>query len=377
MLGVALLAAAGWWVLCAPLVEEPREIGLDSQATRAAREPAASALDGRVEVAKSMAPSAPRRASNGDRCGDDQRPEYTLMPMPEGPLLMPVVTKPAALGYAAAQARIDAALRSSPDPFDRAVADLLNVGDMRTPAGALDALVQDAGTSTDPRAYSLALNACADSDARSGTPVGGPPPPPSCASLNARRWAQLDPGNGVPWLAIFQQARAMRDAAAQEDALAHLTAADRFDGHLYAAAGAVLRRASGDPTDGAATDDLATRTIALNPVRSTLAGMCRRESIVDAAQLAQCESIANTMFEHSDEQGLRAQGAYLTFVSSGDSGRLDLARAERERIESRAKVEAATSPCNAQSVEMKRLLRSAQVGEVEAMREAASASATP
>ena len=378
---MALLLAAGWWVLRAPLAEEPRakgaEVDLDSPAMRELAASSVPMPDGRVELVKSPAASAPGQGTNSDRCGNEQRPGYTLMPMSEGPFLKPVMTKPAALNYAAAQARIDAALRSSPDAFDRAVADLLNVGDMRTPSGALEALVEDAGASVDARVYSLALIACRDAEARSGPPVDGPPPPASCASLNARRWAQLDPGNGVPWLAIFQEARQADDAAAQEDALAHLAASTRFEGRLHAAAGAVLRRASGNPEDGAATDDLATRTIALNPVSSTLASICKRESGVDATRLDQCETIATAMFERSDDQSLRAQGAFITFAATGDPRRRDIARAERKRMESRAEAAGATSACDAQQAEMKSLLRSAQVGEVQAMREAAHASAIP
>lgn len=378
MLAVSLLLTAGWWVLRSPLVERGRHgiAGGDAH-LEAMRENAASSEtspEGAVALASARVASAPASAASGQLCGDEQRPEVTLIR--KGPFMMPVVTKPASVTYTAAQARLDAALRSSADPFDGAVADLLNVGDMRTPSGVLDALVEDAITSDDPRVYSLARNACADADAREGPPVDGPPPPPSCATLSVRRWAQLDSGNGVPWLLMLQQSEAAGDVVALEDALAHLAAARRFEGRLYSSAGAVLRHDPGRPEEGAAVDDLATHTIALNPVASTLTHLCKHDTGVEPARLAQCETIATTLFDHSDEQSLRAQGAAVTFAVTGDPARKNLVRAERERMETRAKATTAALPCETQRIEVKTLVREAQVGEVEAMRELASASAT-
>jgi len=303
----ALLVGGGWWVVRGPMVDKPTSgssdlvvdepVLLDSSVTTAASSPSHA---GPLALSGARAASVAGPPVVVERCGDEQRPEYGSVK--RGPFDVTVVTKPAGLAYTAAQARIDAALRASADPFDRAVADLVNVGDMRTPEGALDAVVQDALATSDPRIYSLAFIACVDSDARTGFPTDGPPPPPSCAKLSVRRWTQLEPDNGVPWLAAIQEAHGNSDPSELADALAHLVAASRFEGRLHAAAGAVLQQASASAQDAAAVGDLASRAIALDPVGSTLRGLCNSKSGADEARLAQCAAIATTMFEHTDSQ---------------------------------------------------------------------------
>ena len=378
--GIALLAAAVWWVVRAPVVPKAvaaaPELAIDLPSANAKAGSSASAA---LAVAPRHAASSAASASDGtkdvERCGDEQRPEYGFIP--KGPLQIWVQTKPGGLGYAAAQTRIDAALRASADPFDRAVSDMLNVGDSRSPAGALDAVVQDALASSDPRIYSLAMHACLDADARSDPLIGGPAPPQSCKSLDARQWASIDPGNGVPWTEIYLQAGKAGDAAAEADAIAHLAAATRFDDRPDIAAAAVLRNARANPNDAAAANDLAQRGLWLNHYGGMPALKCQSALGHDAALTAQCEAIATTMFEHSDSIQLRSRGASLTFYATGDSSRRDISHAEFERATAHGKELASASQCSQERARMKEILRGAQVGEVEARQESTKPPAKP
>ena len=368
---IALLAVAGWWVLRSPFstaVAEAPNVAIDLRPANAKAESSPWAT---LAVASTHAASSAASASDGtkdiERCGEEQRPEYGVTP--RGPFQIQVQTKPGGLGYAAAQARIDAALRASADPFDRAVSDMLNVGDSRSPAGALDTVVQDALGSSDPRIYSLAMHACSDADARSDPLIGGPVPPQSCKSLDERQWASIDPGNGVPWAAIYLQAYEARDGAAEAEAMAHLVAADHFDDRPDIAAAAVLRKAPPNPDDVAAASDLAQRALWLNHYASMPASQCKSALGHDAALTAQCEAIATTMFEHSDSISLRNRGAWLTFYATGNSSRRDISHAEFERATAYERELEGSSQCSRERARMKELLRAAQVGEVEARRE--------
>ena len=377
---IALFVVAGWWVVRAPFVARAvaavPDIAIELPPASAPADSSASAtLTTEATHAAASVVDASAGPKDIERCGDEQRPEYGTVP--RGPFQIQVQTKPGGLGYAAAQAHIDAVLRASADPFDRAVSDMLNVGDIRSPDGAVDAVAQAALASSDPRIYSLAMHACLDADARSGPLIGGPAPPPSCKSLNARQWASIDPGNGVPWLLIYTQANAAGDASAKADAMAHLVAATSFDDRPDIAAAAVLRSAPPNPDSAAAVDDLAQRGLWMNNFFFMPTSDCRSASGRDAALSAQCEAIATTMFDHSDSHALRARGALLTFHTTGDSSRRDIARAELERSMAYDKSLSNTSPCSQARVQMKELLRAAQVGEVQARQESMKLPAKP
>ncbi len=377
---IALLAVAGWWVVRAPFVPKAvaaaPDVAIDQPPAdaRAESSPAVTLAAPPTHAASSGA-SASDDTKDIERCGDEQRPEYGEVP--RGPFQIHVQTKPGGLGYAAAQTRVDAALRASADPFDRAVSDMLNVGDIRSAAGAVDAVAQDAIASSDPRIYSLAMHACIDADARSGPLFGGPDPPQSCKSLNARQWAGIDPGNGVPWLLIYAQANSDGDVPAKADAMSHLVAATRFDDRPDIAAAAVLRDAPPDPDAAAAVDDLAQRGLWMNHFYFMPTSDCKSAAGRDPDLTARCEAIATTMFDHSDSQALRARGALLTFYTTGDSSRRDIARAERERSMAYEKSLSNASPCSQARVQMNELMRASQVGEVQARLESMELSAKP
>ena len=372
----ALLLAAGWWVLRAPAIEHevvapPPDIDIDPPVMRARREAAlAIALmpDDPWTFAESLAPSAPASASK-EECGIDGRPAFSDSSDPEQNA---VQTRGPSARYATAQARIDAALRGSADPFDRAVADWLNVGGMRSESGRDESVVQEAAATTDPRLYALAYALCQSSRG----------PPPSCSAITLDRWIQVDPDNGVPWATRLGQARSSGDAAGVRTAMSQIAAARRFDVYFHSAAGAVASRATEDDSDLAAASDLATTALGQSaglplPAFQVLSQVCRNRAGGDAALARQCVAVSDVMFAHSDT--LLAQGisGSLLFQATGDASRRDFVRAERAVVEARWSPATGFSECHEMRDTLKKLVRMGKVGEVEAMRERARQFVTP
>lgn len=148
---VALLLGAasglGAWFIAAPLRATPArvvpeaDLGLPDGTARVA--------DGRVAASTVPAPGAPAASAasaareDPARCGEDQLAQSKLPePDAEGGIMLepgtpdpdgvvrasPWQTKPAGVGYTGAMQRLDASLRASTDPFDRTLADWLNLG---------------------------------------------------------------------------------------------------------------------------------------------------------------------------------------------------------------------------------------------------------
>jgi hypothetical protein len=376
-----LLAGSGWWVLRAPLIDRPvaraREIDIDTPAMRARRAAAialATMPDDPWTFAESLGASAPASsaASAGDRsrCGDNERPQNAEPEVGDGVLALDQV-KAAGPHYLSARARMDAALRDSADPFDRAVADWLDVGQMRTPSGRIDALVQQAVATPDARVYALALRTC----------LAANPAPASCAALSSQRWADVDAGNGVPWLYVFAQASAANDATGQREALARLAAATRFDDKQFAAAAAVGAHAPDNDEDLAATSDLAVEAILRSDAQVTpfnaLLDACRSNAGGDASRAQQCQTISDTMFDHTDSVVLRAMAGVLQLRTTGDNTKRDLARAERVQAAKAWSPATGFSECASLRDILKSVRRKGEIGELEETRERVRAVVRP
>ena len=357
---MALLALAGWWVLRAPAIEHqaavlPPDIDIDPPAMRARREAAlALALmpDDPWTFAESLAASAPAQAAQKEDCGvqDGSRSQRNL----------------------SAQARLDAALRSSADPLDRATADLINVGSMRSDAGRDEAVVQQAAVATDPRLYAVGFGLCRAAVV----------PAPSCGSISLDRWLELDAGNGVPWLWALGRAQERGDIAAARAAMSHLASASRFDVRYASVVGAIASRVPKDDPDLAAVNELAVKAAgdaAAMPFPSfqPLLRICRGQAGIDVALAQQCRTISDVMFDHSDSLVVQGMSGALLWQATGDGSRREVIRAERAVAEARWSPATGFSECREMRDTLKRVLRSAQVGEVEAMREQARKFVTP
>jgi hypothetical protein len=379
--GIALLAGSGWWVLRAPLIDRPvahaREIDLDTPAMRARRKAAvalATMPDDPWTFAESLGASTPASSpiASGGRslCGSDERPEFGDMQIRDGAPVLDQL-QPGGTHYTAARARLDATLRASPDAFDRAVADWLDVGQMRTPTGRVDALVQQANASSDPRVYMLAFRACRVAASA----------PASCATLSSHRWAELDPGNGVPWIYALEQARAANDAVGQEEALTSLASTTRFNDGRFLAPAAVAARVPDNDADLAATGDLATEAMLktfgdITPV-AVLLDACKGNAGGDAGRARQCQGISDTMFDHTDSVLLRAMAGALQARTTGDNTKRDLARAERDQAAKAWSPATGFSECAALRDTLKSMRRKGEIGEPEETRERVRAVVRP
>ena len=371
---IALIAVAisGWWLLRAPAIERravaaPPDLDIDPRATRARRDAAialAKTPDDPWTFAESLPSSAPETDARKEQCGQDDAPKFRTPDDSNGDVDA-VQTQAASPNYGAARARIAASLLASSDPLDRAVADFLNVDDMRTPAGRIDAVVQQAAVTSDPRLYAFAYGLC-----RSGREST-----PSCRSLSVAAWARIDPGNGAPWLEALGQARAQGDAAGMQDAMSHLASASRFDTYAFAPGGSVASFGLKNDADLAAatkmTEQVVEHSLAYSPPFQALTETCSNKAGGNEAVLRQCLAISDVMFDHSDILTARMMGGAVLSLATGDTARRDLFHAEQLAFSRHWSPATGFSECKTLREQAKRLLRSAQIGEVEAQREQA------
>ena len=401
VIGAALVLSAigGWWFVLEPMVARPvaqvPDVDLDS-ARAQARSGSSAALSSRRAGASGVAASgsATAASANADkaRCGEDQLPVYKdpqpdpddgmvhmemATPDPDGVVRhMPGEIKPAGVGYTGAQRRIDAALRATGDPFDRSVADWLNVDGLRTPAAQLDAIVQDAVDTDDARSYALAFETC-----NSMTPIFlfSDPRPTSnaCARLNVAEWVRRDPGNGVPWVYALQRANQSGDVAAQREAMQRLAASARFDQRFGAGPAAVARLQVPDDADLAAQVDLTMRAVGVGgfvPL-TEVTQRCRDKAGGDRDLAQLCDQIAILLFDHADTQHARAIGGSVHKLATGDASWLDRAHREQSALAASGSALAASGPCGSERALLRDVVHRGQVGELAALRERAGVSA--
>lgn len=373
-----VLLLAGWWWLRGPAIERaavaaPPAIDIDTPSMRAQREAAmalATMPDDPWTFAESLAASAPDKAAGADKeeCGLGDAPQFSKTGSAEDELPM---TRAAAPRFLETQARMDAALRASSDPLDRAVADFVNVGDMRTREGSDEALLQQAAASSDPRVVALGHAVCVANPASA-----------ACAALGAERWAQVDAGNGMPWIEVLAQARARGDDAGVRDALSHLAGATRFDMRFFAVPGAVASHMPEDERDLAAGSDLVTRAMGRAaalpfPAFKSLLDVCRNQAGGDEQRAGQCVAISDTMYAHSDTLIPFAISGALLQQTTGDASRRELIRAERALFSAHWSPATGLSKCGTLRDTVHKLERNAEIGEVAAMREDARKFVTP
>jgi len=341
------------------------------------------------DVSAAASPAADA-ASIDARCGGDQRPAYRAPPPdpgdgmihiglpvadPDGVLRhLPGEIKPAGVGYTGAMRRIDAALRSSGDPFDRAVADELDLAQVTPPALRTEALVQDALAANDFRVYSLAFAACHPG---LGEAPGSPAPSTGCARLSTARWAQLDPGDAQPWLWALADADKRGDVAAQREALARIAASSHLNLRSQAGMAAVARLPLAD-ADLAAQSDAAVQALSAGPPSSALTARCVNHAGGDAEVAATCDRIATMLYEHADSLLWHRLGGSLHKLVTGDASWLERARREQQAGFARPAASPADGgPCSAQREALRDWVRQGEVGDMALLHEALRAASAP
>jgi len=382
----AVSGLGAWFVAAPPRATQARaqpDVDIETTASRARMDALirmARAPDdqhGTPAAAEAGASAAESDDAQKVRCGFDQEPVFSE-PNPDTDTdgftrELPREIRPAGVGFTGAQQRVDAALRSTGSAYDNAMADWLDVGNLRPPRARLDALVQDALASGEASVYGLAIAACANPFEQQSLQ------PTSCGRLRASEWARRDAGNGVPWLYALQEADAADDAWAQREALRQLEMASRFDVHLFAGMAAVARLKMPAEADLAGQSQLVGRAIIASgvPPFSALTQRCRNHRD-DAAVIEQCEAISRVLFEHSDTLHGRAIGGVIHRLVTGDSSRIDQAHREQAELGQRVSEALggeAASPCEGARRTLSHFVRADQVGERRAIEERLAARA--
>ncbi len=374
------LSAGGWFILDparpTPIRAEP-PIDIETPAGRA-RLDATLALARMPDDPWTLAESIPTTPAVSDlvgakgKCGEDQAPVVEATADPDGVVRnAPVETRAAGVGYTGATRRIDAALRASADPFDRSVADALNIGDVLTPSGRADALVQDAVASSDPRIYALAFEVCNGLGAQQVSGAAQIAGFGSCTQLNVQEWARRDPGNALPWIDALQRADTAGDQAAQREAMQQMASSSRFEAYFGAAPAAVARLPVESDADLYAQANLAMQATVLyrNPPYQSLTARCRDKAGGDMDRAAACEAVGDVLFNHSDTMLARAIGGSIHRLATGDPSRLDQAHREQRAFAEHWQPATGFSPCEDERHMLKLFVRIGAIGELAMMKE--------
>jgi hypothetical protein len=185
-----------------------------------------------------------------------------------------------------------AALRNSDDNRARAVGLYVeNILDRDVPQmtreDAQNELVQLAVGTVDPAVYALAYSKC-----NSG--FDGQSPTAACGLLSPQGWAQRDPDNAAPWLAVAARAQQESNPAAEADAFAHIAKAQKYDPYDSLLAFAELE----SPADATSlerrvveNDMIGIEATIPAPIRPTF-GRCAVEAMRDPAVHQQCAALA-------------------------------------------------------------------------------------
>jgi hypothetical protein len=164
-------------------------------------------------------------------------------------------------------------------------------------AGPLQAAIQLALGTSDPKAYAVALRLCASIDLDAT--------PPGCGALTVDTWAQRDPDNALPWILAAREAFRRNDPSAIDYALQRAGQAKFFD----------RRRARyGELLAGPMPGLLAERTLVVakltiaedlwEPLDFSSKFVFFKRYCEDASDLARrdvCKSIRNTLALHSSD----------------------------------------------------------------------------
>ncbi len=380
---LVLLACAlslGGWLVVGPALATHRaasasSVDIETPAGRARRD-AAIALarmpDGSSPPSAATAAASPAGKGAEDdkaRCGDDQVTVYKEpqpdpddgmihlerpTPDPDGMVRrLPGEIKPAGVGYTGAMRRIDAALRNSGDPFDRAMADWLDLDEISPPEVRLDALVRDAQAVNDPRVYGLAY-------------------------ANCHPWLAVGPnGAASPWLWALQDADQRGDEAAQRETLRQMAASSRMDVHFHAGAAAVARLQLAD-ADLAAQSTAMVQALGVEPPpASPLTTRCRERAAGDADLASTCSHIAELLYDHSDSLLWHDIGGSLHKLLTGDASWLERAHREQRSMGTAQPDAADGTPCGAQRSFLKHIVRMDAIGELKLVQETRRAASAP
>jgi hypothetical protein len=188
-------------------------------------------------------------------------------------------------------------LAASEDPQQQAIGLALEDAHPETPGieqpqdtPVNNRIVLSAIETGDPVVYALALSQCGNLDYNM---AAGP-----CQGLSWERWANIDPDNAVPWLAIAAKADSSGNQQAVEDALAKAVTASRFDSYGSTVAAIALRALPRDiaPMDKAVAGAEMTSALGMGVLPAhILLTLCSDKAVQEPTRKQQCTSLANDL----------------------------------------------------------------------------------
>jgi hypothetical protein len=150
--------------------------------------------------------------------------------------------------------------------------------------------------SSDALAYQMALDACATASRTA----------PSCAHLNLRHWATLDPSNARPWLKLADEARQRGDMSGADAALAEAAARPRLSRRVNLIETQVAPVAAVVVPDAALQANALSRIMGLDAALSGFDAsaplrLCSSEALQHPARLPLCRTLARQLLAASGD----------------------------------------------------------------------------
>ncbi|HEX6707057.1 MAG TPA: hypothetical protein VF169_20030 [Albitalea sp.] len=250
--------------------------------------------------------------------------------------------------------------RSAPDSCDGAAC-----------ARRVDTLARMAASTGDPHVYMLAVAACH---------AVAKPQPGACQGVVVERWAQLDPDNAVPWLAVATKAQQGKDPAAQAEAMHRVARASRSDSGWGQLPQLIAAHVPSDDASLPATlqllGDVTAQEATALPSYSAALDFCRDDALRDANRRQTCAEVAEVLATRSTTVLDRAMGAALGKRLGWPADRLEALRIERDAVAQFVSTRSAdpAASCDSMRRTLTWLRDMGQVGEVPAARRGIAAS---
>jgi hypothetical protein len=192
-----------------------------------------------------------------------------------------------------------------------------------------DALARLAVTTSDPRLYGVAFQACGPARGR----IGG-----ACQMLSADQWARLDSENAAPWLVMAASAQQTQNPAALAEAMHHVAKAKRSDVGWGVLPEVVLSHAPDGDVASLATTQLLIELIGVqaawaNPGYQAASAYCRDEALRDANRRQTCAEVADVLTHRSATLLDQMTGAAIGARVGWAPERIEALKTEREAIQ--------------------------------------------
>lgn len=238
----------------------------------------------------------------------------------------------------------------------------------------LDAVARMASSTSNPRLYALAFNACNKDALRQHG---------ACQLLTPDQWARLDPGNAAPWLFKAEEAGRSGDPQGVATALHRIGQAERNDGGLSLMADAVMAHASGEDDMLVASTQLAVEAIGIDAATAiakpgALLAHCSATATADINRRQLCNEAAEVLLGKARSAADQLGGMTLVRRMGWPNEKLEALRAEQAALAGAlwmvAPIGDETASCGGLRQFIAGRKTIAELGELAAARRAAQAS---